>query len=176
MTQEAIPWHWFVLEVNPEPWAIGDLSVGRKNGKVFPMVGRNNQLYMFQQAIKEEIGDPGIFFDGPVELQFYFWRRRDEYKTPQARTHRKHEADGTNLSKATEDALQGVFFKNDKDVNHCEWTIVEQGADVEPKIVIGIRRGRTIPDAALSLPTEVAVLLNEIDNNNNNSHQGEEVF
>lgn len=132
-------WHWFDLEVNPEPWAIGDLSVGRRNGKYFPMVGRNQQLYSYKEAIREELGKPDLWFDGQVELCIYFWRRRDDYKTPQARTHRKHEADGTNLLKATEDALQGVFFKNDKDVQRAVWEIVEQGPDVQPRVMIGIR-------------------------------------
>jgi Holliday junction resolvase RusA-like endonuclease len=132
-------WHWFDLDVNPEPWAIGDLSVGRRNGKFFPMVGRNQQLHNYKEAIREELGSPDLWFDGQVELCIYFWRRRDEYKTPQSRTHRKHEADGTNLLKATEDALQGVFFKNDKDVQRAVWEIVKQGPDVEPRVVIGIR-------------------------------------
>lgn len=135
-------WTWIVLSLNPEPWRIGPLSVGRKNGKMFPMVGRDTQLYYYQQAIKEELGDEWTLIQGPVELKFFFWRRRDEYQTPQARSHRKHEADGTNMAKATEDALQGVLFKNDKDTNHMEWTIVEQGPQVEPRIVIAIRKGQ----------------------------------
>jgi Holliday junction resolvase RusA-like endonuclease len=159
-------WHWFALELNPEPWAIGDLSVGRKNGKYYPYVGRNQQLHNYKLAIKEELGDPGLFFLGKVELQFFFWRRRDEYVTPQARTHRKHEADGTNLAKATEDALQGILFKNDKDVNHMEWTIVEQGPDVNPAVVIGIRQGLPTPESTASLPQEVLILLDEKDNQN----------
>lgn len=134
-------WQYFVLNVNPEPWAIGDLSVGRKAGKMFPMVGRNQQLYNYQQAIKEALGNPSLWFDGPVELRFYFWRQRDSYKTPQARTHRKHEADLTNLQKSTEDALQGVFFKNDKDVMHVESIMVQQGENVGGLVVIGIREG-----------------------------------
>ena len=162
-------WHWFVLDVNPEPWAIGDLSVGRKGGKVFPMVGRNQQLHMYKEAIKEAIGSPDIWFDGKIELKFFFWRRRDDYKTPQARTHRKHEADGTNLSKATEDALQGVLFKNDKDVNHAEWTIVEQGPDVTPCVVIGIRQGSAMPDVMASFPQSVCDLLDELDGNHDDN-------
>lgn len=132
-------WTYFVLDVNPEPWAIGDLSVGRRGGKVFPMVGRNNQLHMYKEAVKEEIGDTDHWFEGHIELDLYFWRRRDEYKTPQARGHRKHEADGTNLAKATEDALQGVLFKNDKDVRAMTWEIVEQSPTAEPCVIVGIR-------------------------------------
>lgn len=163
-------WHWFVLELNPEPWAIGDLSVGRRNGKVYPYVGRNQQLHNYKEAIKAEIGDPGVYFEGKIELKFFFWRERSEYQTPQARTHRKHEADGTNMAKATEDALQGIFFKNDKDVNHMEWDIVEQGPFVTPKIVIGVRQGREVSDATATLPQEVLELLDEMDQPGINDH------
>lgn len=159
------PWHWFVLDVNPEPWAVGPVGTGRRNGKVYAYVGRNDQLHHFKEAVKEALGKPDVWFDGKVELQFYFWRRRDEYSTPQARTHRKHEADGTNMSKATEDALQGVLFKNDKDVNHAEWTIVEQGPDVTGRIAIGIRQGQETPSIMAQLPQHVCELLDEIDGN-----------
>ena len=165
MTEESRehPWHWFVLEVNPEPWAIGPLSTGRANGKVFPKVGRNMQLHSYKEAIKEELGKPDVFFQSKVELQFFFWRRRDSYSTPQAKAHRKHEADLTNLQKATEDALQGVLFKNDKDVNLIRSVMVEQGADVNGRVVIGIRRGSDTPNVMAEFPAEVGLLLDELD-------------
>lgn len=149
-------WNYFLAEVNPEPWAIGDLSVGRRGGKVFPIVGRNNNLWFYQQAIKEELEDQAadIWFEGPIELKFFFWRAREEYKTPQARGHRKHEADLTNLQKATEDALQGVLFKNDKDVKKCTSVLVRQDTDATPRVVIGIRNydgPEAIPDEVLEL-------------------------
>lgn len=160
--REENGWTWIVLSLNPEPWRIGPLSVGRKNGKMFPMVGRDTQLHFYQQAIKEELGDDWDMIQGPVELKFFFWRRRDEYQTPQARTHRKHEADGTNMAKATEDALQGVLFKNDKDTNHMEWTVVEQGSNVEPRLVIAIRRGNNPP--TYTLPNWVTFEIENYDN------------
>jgi Holliday junction resolvase RusA-like endonuclease len=153
-------WTYFVLDINPEPWAIGPLSVGRRGNKMYPQVGRNTQLHFYKQAVKEELGDPGVWFEGKVELDLYFWRRRDEYVTPQARTHRKHEADGTNLSKATEDALQGVLFKNDKDVVRCTWEIVDQGADANPAVVVGIRQFNGI-SRVNDLPDEVIAKLGE---------------
>lgn len=158
---ECDGWTWFVLDVNPEPWAIGPLSVGRaKGGKMFPSVGRNTQLWHYQQAIKEALGNPEIWFENQkIELKFYFWRRRDEYQTPQARTHRKHEADTTNLQKATEDALQGVLFKNDKDVSHVESWMVQQGPDVEGCVIIAIRATSL---NGVSLPLKVMDLQDEI--------------
>lgn len=153
---------WFVLDVNPEPWAIGDLSVGRKGKSVFPKVGRNQQLWNYQQAIKEAIGKPDVWFDGNIELMFFFWRSRDEYQTHQARTHRKHEADLTNLQKATEDALQDILFKNDKDVRVIHSVMMDQGADVHGKVVIGIREASTFHMFG-TLPAATMQLVEELD-------------
>lgn len=128
---------WFVLDVNPEPWAIGPVGVSRKGGKLIPFVGQNAQLAAYQQAIREELG-PQEMMEGKFHLTFIFFRNRAEYETPQARTHRKHEADLTNLQKATEDALQGVLFKNDKDVVDVHSIMAEQGPDVVGRIIIEI--------------------------------------
>lgn len=152
---------WYVLDVNPEPWAIGPVSVGRKNGKVFGTVGRNQQLYNFQQAVKEELGDGHEMIVGPIELRIFLWRRRDEYQTPQARTHRKHEADATNMQKAIEDACQGVLFKNDKDVKYIRTYCVEQGPDVTPLIVLAVRPGQ-IYRATDMMPYAVNALIEEV--------------
>lgn len=157
-------YHWFVLDVNPEPWAIGPLGVSRKSGKLIPYVGRNMQLHAYKEAIKEALGtEPGVWIEGKVQLRMYFWRQRAEYSTPQARTHRKHEADVTNLQKATEDALQGVLFKNDKDVNDIHSIMVEQGPNVRGKVVIGIKANQEMPVNMALFPAEVSLLINEID-------------
>lgn len=42
---------WYVLGVNPTPWAVGPLSVGRANGKVFPTMGRNQALHAYQASL-----------------------------------------------------------------------------------------------------------------------------
>ena len=135
---------WFYLNINPEPWAIGPVGSARRGGKLTSYVGRNAQVYAYEQAVKEAVIEqlPAEFkmFEGNFALAFYFWRERAEYVTPQARTHRKHEADVTNLQKATEDALQGVLFKNDKDTSSVHAVLVEQGPDVQGKILIGISR------------------------------------
>lgn len=159
-------WSWFVLELNPEPWAIGPVGYARRGGKMSAYVGRNAQLDAYKEAIRDEIGDGYMLIEGKVELRFWFWRNMAEYKTPQARTHRKHEADGTNMAKATEDALQGVLFKNDKDTNHMVWTVVEQGPDVVGKLVIAIRKSEYPYD--YKLPDDVVAQLSEIDSRASN--------
>ena len=158
---------WFVLPVNPEPWAIGDLSVGRRGKAVFPQVGRNHQLHNYKEAIKEAIKETyePVFLEPSIELAFFFYRRRDAYRTPQARGHRKHEADLTNLQKATEDALQGILFKNDKDVVHVDSWMGDQSETEEPCTVIAARsiEARERNQRILELlPHEVRARVSEI--------------
>jgi Holliday junction resolvase RusA-like endonuclease len=131
---------WFVLDVNPEPWAIGPVGYRRSGGKMSAYVGQNQQLNAYKEAIKESIGKQDML-TGKVSITFFFWRNRAEYTTPQSRSHRKHEADATNMQKATEDALQGILYGNDKDNMHVESYVVEQGPDVEGKVVIRARSG-----------------------------------
>lgn len=154
-----MPSDWYVLAVNPEPWRIGPAGVARKSGKLIPYVGRDQQLAAYKAAVAESI-QPIRFFEGKVELEFFFWRHRATYETQQARTHRKHEADITNMQKATEDALQGILFKNDKDTNHVESHIVAQGPNVTGKIVIRIDEN---PDPRIDLPEHIWALVNALD-------------
>lgn len=154
---------WFVLDINPEPWAIGPVGYSRRNGKMSAYVGRNQQLDAYKQAVKEAIGEDHELIEGKVKLEFFFWRNRAEYSTPQARTHRKHEADATNLQKATEDALQGILFKNDKDVNDVHSVIVEQGPDIPGRIVIAVTESQDLPEVMSIFPQHVYDLLDALD-------------
>lgn len=135
---------WLIMPINPEPWAIGPVGYGRRNGKMSAYVGQNAQLNAYKETIAEaarEIWGPRPPLEGPVRLALYFWRHRAEYTTPQARTHRKHEADATNMQKATEDALQGIAFKNDRD-NLCVFSqIMEQSADTMPLVIAHVGVG-----------------------------------
>lgn len=123
--------HWFVLAVNPDPWAIGPLGVGKRGGKYFPYVGRNNQLHSYKEAVAAELAEVHPLPEGTYDLAFYFWRRLDEHASG-----RKHIADATNLQKATEDALQGILFDNDRDVHRITSTVVEQSDTTKPHVVI----------------------------------------
>lgn len=155
---------WIVLHLNPEPWAVGPVQVGRSAGKMHGTIGRNAQLAAFQEAVREELGEQPLL-EGKVALELYFWRRRDAYKTDNEKMHRKHEADLTNLQKATEDALQGVLFANDRDVAAVRAVMVEQGPEVESKIVIGIEEiSAELHDSVATLPEEVFYLLDTEQN------------
>jgi Holliday junction resolvase RusA-like endonuclease len=127
-------------------------------------VGRNQQLDAYKEAVREALGDQELQ-EGQHVLHLYFWRLRSEYTTPQARTHRKHEADVTNLQKATEDALQGVLFANDRDVRAVHSYLLEQGADVEPGIVIGLEPyyEQPLPEAVLQLLRDEPISESEED-------------
>ncbi len=129
---------WYILnDVNPEPWRIGPISVGRnkKTQKMFPIVGQDAQLASFQETVREVITETGEHIDGELELRFYFWRRLDSYQG-KTKLIVKHEVDATNMQKATEDALQGIVMENDNLVKRILTTVVEQGIDVKPRIVI----------------------------------------
>ena len=172
--------HWYVLDVNPEPWAVGPVGVARSGGKLKPYIGRNQQLAAYKEAVAEAIGEGQEKITGKVKLQFYFWRKRYDYTIPQSRSHRKHEADVTNMQKATEDALQGVLFDNDKDVNDIHSVLVEQGPDVHGRIVIGIEASPFLPEVMAELPQQVCDLLDHLDDevppDDRLSWEGDEVF
>jgi Holliday junction resolvase RusA-like endonuclease len=128
---------WYIIEdVNPQPWAIGPLGVGRRPGGMYPYVGPNKQLTTFQNAIREELSDlEGLSFEGDVELEFFVWRKIEQHQGS-SRKISGHQADATNIQKALEDALQGCLFANDRQVRRISTTVVEQGRDVKPRIVI----------------------------------------
>lgn len=154
---------WFVLDINPEPWAIGDVGVRRNGGKLKGFVGRNQQLWNYQQAVKEAVGTGHELIRGKVKLTCIFWRRRDEYRNHQARTHRTGEADATNMLKATEDALQGVLYVNDKDNNEVHSYIIDQDTDTRPRIIICVAPNSDPPDIINQLPDDVLQQMKDLE-------------
>lgn len=144
------------LDVNPEPWAVGPLSLGKRNGKMFPKMERNASVYAFKEAVREELERTEF---GPMppefryQLEFYFWRRLDSYIGETGRKANAHVADATNMQKALEDALQGLLIDNDRDVQIIGSWIVEQGPDVQPGIGIyakSVTEALEIPDGILT--------------------------
>lgn len=136
LRESSLTERWFHLPLNPEPWAIGSLGLGKRNGKMFPTMSPNPQLAAFKAAVAEEMAGVAKLPEGEYVLEFFFWRVLDDYETASGRRHRKHQADATNLQKATEDALQDVLIDNDRNVQYVTSTIVEQGPNVKPCIVI----------------------------------------
>lgn len=127
---------WYVLHgINPEPWKVGPISIGRRGERLFPIVGADSQLVAFQSAVREAITNAAEMIDGELELKFFFWRRRAQYSGAKKEV-TKNEVDATNMQKATEDALQGLVMENDKLVRRVSSEIVEQDVDVTPLVVI----------------------------------------
>lgn len=135
---------WFVMPVNPDPWAIGPLGVGKKNGKYYPYVGRNVQLASYKEAVRDLMAGVNMLTAGEYSLTFYFWRRLDG-----SGKNSKHTADATNLQKATEDALQGVLFDNDRDVRHVESWLMQQSEDAPSVVVLRACLFESLPSPVL---------------------------
>jgi len=159
---------WFLIEgVNPEPWTASEGTIGRKGGKLFVMFHKQMQLRVYQEAIFETFKEryPDVIpssADKKIALEFYFWRELPVYEGTRGNV-RKHQADVTNLQKALEDALQGVLFSNDRDVQVIKSYIVEQEFTTVPKILICITEvptheiewGRRLAAGHSSVPVQV---------------------
>jgi hypothetical protein len=122
---------WYYLPINPDPWAIGPLQIGKRNGKFFPNIGPNRQLVAFKEAVAEELTRQGATMlpPGEYEIRLFFYRRLDGNSR-----NRKHVADATNMQKATEDAFQSVLIDNDRGVVDIRSRVVEQSVETEPGI------------------------------------------
>jgi Holliday junction resolvase RusA-like endonuclease len=130
---------WYVLPgVNPVPWTAPSVSIGRKNGKPFPMVYSSAELKNYKtalaEAVEERYPERGDLIEDEIALRFFFWRRLDPMEGNKRR--KGHVADATNLQKAAEDALQGVLFKNDQQVIHAESWVMAQHDAVDPCVVV----------------------------------------
>lgn len=133
---------WHVIHgINPQPWAVGPAGVSRGNGKLQAFIGRNEQLYNYQQAIREELQAISAFpkIGGEIALQFFLWRQRELKELGEGRNTRQGRVDATNMQKALEDALQGIFYVNDSLVRKVMSEVVEQGPNVTPRIVVEIK-------------------------------------
>lgn len=141
---------WLHLPINPDPWEVGPLGVGRRNGKMYPYIGPSAQLKAYQEAIREELESQSItMLEGDFyKLTFYFWRRLDEHEKG-----RKVHADATNMQKATEDALQGILIGNDRNVLDIRSRIVAQGPGINGRVVIHAEYCPTFDDN--EIPQEI---------------------
>ncbi len=121
--------------LNPVPWTAPTPNHNQR--RVFKAA----ELTAYQEAVREQIEMkllPPFYGEGELDLHFWFWRRLDLGIVVEGSNRRGHQSDATNLQKALEDALQGVVFPNDRETRHVDSTIVAQGRDVRPGIIIGI--------------------------------------
>ncbi len=138
--------------INPEPWRSPRLGTRRASGKVFPAAYKDENLRSYQEAVKETVEEEllalgyelPIFEAGtPLVVTFCFWRQLDSYKTGESRAGRRQQPDVTNLVKATEDAMQGIFYKTDRNNVLVQGTLVDVGTDVEPRVLIEVEAETT---------------------------------
>ena len=112
-----------VWGINPEPWRTPGIP---KRG--YPV--KDGKLQAYQDALADEIVEQNkvTMHDGFLVVEFYFWRNT-QFNKP---------ADATNCQKATEDALQGILYLNDKKNRRVTSEIIEQSTETEPLILIRV--------------------------------------
>jgi Holliday junction resolvase RusA-like endonuclease len=134
-----------IMDLNPEPWTPGTASMGFKGKQRYAKISKDERLRNYQEGVRENImqayPDLPMLFSAGIELHLIckFWRQLDKYTSGTGRQAQRHVADATNLTKAVEDALQTIFYKNDNQVKHSEGEIIMEGEDVAPRILILVK-------------------------------------
>jgi Holliday junction resolvase RusA-like endonuclease len=121
---------YWVTGINPEPWAVG--TPYRKGSKGMG-ISPNGKLVAYQEALADEFTQQnahGKAWTGDLKIKFLFWRSSAHGNV----------ADATNLQKATEDALQGVLYSNDRANREVGSVIMAQAPEVSPHILIIVQR------------------------------------
>lgn len=130
---------WYVLSVNPVPWAVGEVGIAanRPGGRRIYM-RPNLDLKTYQEAVREEIAEwETTCWAAELHVVFVFQRALDDIVRGKNKS-RAHQADTTNMQKATEDALQGILFSNDNQNRVVTSIIKQQDELAEPCVAIGI--------------------------------------
>lgn len=141
---------WYALPLNGEPWKSPSPSFGRRGGKNFVQMHKDQGLVAYQKAVREQMNElypDATMVTGDVDITFYFWRNLAIYQGAKKVVSR-NACDATNAQKALEDALQGILYENDKNNVHVESWIMEQGSQVEPLTVIRVRPCEVRPNLA----------------------------
>lgn len=131
----------YAFEVNPQPWAVGTFSAVRnkQTGKLVTRPSPDMTLVTYQNSIRELLETQGaVMREGKYALRFTFSRQLEKYiKNTGKGTATRNHADGTNMMKATEDALQGVIIGNDRDVIAGTWhTAGPQMPSTDPWVLV----------------------------------------
>jgi Holliday junction resolvase RusA-like endonuclease len=135
-----------ILGINPEPWETGTISAGRRKtgGGFTATMAPSQKLQAYQEALREYLDSDmrwsSLDPDARVTVEFFFFRQIETFTSPVRKwISYGHEADATNLQKATEDALQGRLFTNDNLVRDVRSVILSQGVSTEPALVIRVK-------------------------------------
>ena len=128
---------WFEIEgIDPIQWQVGVASAGRRGGRVVAnRIPKPPELEAYQNAIAEymdeeypdQVRENMRQYPNGIRLEFWFEITDDGRK----------DRDATNLQKALEDALQGILYRNDREVVDIRTHQVRNSSG-EPRITIGI--------------------------------------
>jgi Holliday junction resolvase RusA-like endonuclease len=162
---------WYPLNVNPEPWSMGSPTVIKRGGKWVPVIAPNRNLAAYKEAVREAVlaCEPDEPLGGDVRICFFFWRNVAGYKMGEHRRSRNR-VDATNMQKATEDALQGILFDNDRNTVDVRSVVVEQGPDVVPFIAIHVAGAEAV-QAASEVPSEILAARQAVSSEENGVSQ-----
>ena len=124
--------NFYVIEINPEPWTAPEPNINRGR---FRGMRKGAKLKAFQNALEEDMRrfypDAECIPAGvPLGLTWYFSRD----------TKVGNIADITNLTKAAEDALQGVLYENDRWVKQSKVVELDQAPGARQFLAVQIRR------------------------------------
>jgi Holliday junction resolvase RusA-like endonuclease len=150
--------YWYTARVNPVPWAVGPAGVAKTPKGFRAYIGREQEVYTYQQAIKAELGlQNPVMLEGDLAMTCYFWRNLATYTGPSGKQAKANVADTTNMFKATEDACQKVLFKNDRSNVVTRGFTVAQGPEVQPFVVIHLEQlqPKQVEDVLQNLPEEI---------------------
>lgn len=134
----------YAVPVNPEPWAMGPANVRPKKGAKghYVQFGENGVLANYQRAVKQALIEQGAQVHEPgYSIRIWIARQIVQYKSTTGRRVTRNEADGTNILKGTEDAVQGILIDNDRRCLQGHWLMMGQDKDVIPLIVIELIYG-----------------------------------
>ena len=124
---------YWIWDVQPQPWEAPPFQGFKtKGGRCSCRPGRSDQLHFFKEDLAREFRNayPDVTpADQPVALVFRFWRNMGAGE---------ERADWTNLTKAAEDALQGVLYVNDRQVVDGRGIIMEQSSMAPNLIAVTI--------------------------------------
>jgi len=132
---------YLIPGVNPVPWKAPINTVQRRGSKSFCQSRKHPDTDAYQQQLIDrfsvlypDVESLGKEWD--VELTITFWRDLTPFKRSDGRTGRARKADVSNMVKSTEDALQGILFDNDRQVQSASGIIAHQAMDIEPLLLI----------------------------------------
>lgn len=131
-----------ITDINPEPWTAPDVNIAYgKNRRPYPQVSTGSIQRAYQAGIRESVLEayPKIEMfpdDAKLCLRIWVWRRLDEYQTVKGKDQSRHAADMTNIQKATEDALQGILYRNDTQCKVVQTIEMEQDHTTSMQLLV----------------------------------------